>query len=29
MQELAVGSGPVAQAGDTVLFDYVLRRANG
>lgn len=30
VQELAVGSGDVAAApGDTVLFDYVLRRSNG
>lgn len=29
VQELAPGSGPTAQTGDFVLFDYVLRRANG
>jgi len=29
VQTLASGSGPVAAAGETVLFDYVLRRSNG
>lgn len=29
IQELANGSGPQAQTGSTVLFDYVLRRSNG
>lgn len=29
IQELAMGSGPAAAVGDAVLFDYVLRRANG
>jgi FKBP-type peptidyl-prolyl cis-trans isomerase len=29
VQVLAQGTGPAAQPGDTVLFDYVLRRANG
>ncbi|MEW5317027.1 MAG: hypothetical protein WDW38_008359 [Sanguina aurantia] len=29
IQELAVGTGPAAAVGDAVLFDYVLRRANG
>lgn len=29
VQVLALGSGPVAQKGDAVLIDYVLRRANG
>ncbi|KXZ43172.1 hypothetical protein GPECTOR_99g807 [Gonium pectorale] len=28
-QELNVGSGPAAATGDTILFDYVLRRSNG
>ncbi|GLI65625.1 hypothetical protein VaNZ11_009195 [Volvox africanus] len=28
-QDLNLGSGPVAGPGDTVLFDYVLRRSNG
>ncbi|GLC33373.1 hypothetical protein PLESTM_000054300 [Pleodorina starrii] len=28
-QELNVGSGPMAGPGETVLFDYVLRRSNG
>ncbi|PNH00131.1 Peptidyl-prolyl cis-trans isomerase FKBP16-1, chloroplastic, partial [Tetrabaena socialis] len=28
-QQLNVGSGPAAGSGDTVLFDYVLRRSNG
>jgi hypothetical protein len=28
-QELNVGNGPTAGPGDTVLFDYVLRRSNG
>jgi len=29
IQELIQGSGPQPQIGDTVLIDYVLRRANG
>lgn len=29
VQQLAAGSGPEAQSGDFVLFDYVLRRSNG
>lgn len=29
IQEIALGSGPEAGAGDQVLFDYVLRRSNG
>lgn len=29
MQELARGAGPSAGEGDTVLFDYTLRRADG
>jgi len=29
VQQLIKGSGPVAAAGDTVLFDYTLRRADG
>ncbi|KAG2484935.1 hypothetical protein HYH03_016321 [Edaphochlamys debaryana] len=29
IQELLVGSGPVAAKGDDVLFDFVLRRNNG
>lgn len=29
VQELAVGKGPEAHAGDAVLIDFVLRRANG
>ena len=28
-QEVALGSGPIAEPGDSVLFDYVLRRSNG
>lgn len=29
IQELAIGSGPVATNGDKVSLDYVLRRSNG
>lgn len=29
IQQLTEGSGTPAQAGDKVLFDYVLRRSNG
>ena len=29
MQELVEGAGPAAAPGDSVLVDYVLRRANG
>lgn len=29
VQELVRGAGPVAAAGDSVLFDYTLRRADG
>lgn len=29
IQQLTEGSGPQAQAGDRVVFDYVLRRSNG
>lgn len=29
VQQLLAGSGPAAAAGDSVLFDYTLRRADG
>lgn len=29
IQELEAGSGEVAQTGDVVVVDYVLRRSNG
>jgi len=29
IQELAMGKGPIPAIGDTVLIDFVLRRANG
>lgn len=29
VQQLTAGSGPEAKPGDSVLLDYVLRRANG
>ena len=29
VEQLTAGAGSTARVGDTVLFDYVLRRANG